>query len=123
MRPSRSWTDILTIHQCFGLCDRWSSAANSIHYYKGLKGTHTYKRLQSAYERKEPVPELITRLSKEHDDHRPTPEWNDNWEDTCTSVPVEQVVAYWSRVLAPAETCYSATEHNALAAKESLIRF
>ena len=33
------------------------------------------------------------------------------------------MVAYWSRVLAPAETRYSATEQEALAAKESLIRF
>ena len=30
---------------------------------------------------------------------------------------------YWSRVLAPAETRYSATEREALAAKESLVRF
>jgi len=36
---------------------------------------------------------------------------------------VEQVVAYWSQVLAPAETRYSATEREALAAKESLVRF
>jgi hypothetical protein len=70
---------------------------------------------------KEPVPELIARLSKEHDDRRPMPEWSNNWEDT--SVPVERVVAYWSQVLAPAKTHYSAMEHEALAAKESLIRF
>jgi hypothetical protein len=40
-----------------------------------------------------------------------------------TRVPVEHVVAYWSRVLAPAETQYSATECKALATKESLVRF
>jgi hypothetical protein len=32
-------------------------------------------------------------------------------------------VAYWSRVLAPAKTHYSATEREALAAKESLVHF
>jgi hypothetical protein len=36
---------------------------------KDLKGTRAYERLQSAYERKEPVPELIAHLSKEHNDH------------------------------------------------------
>jgi len=88
---------------------------------KDLKGTRTHKKLHEAYKKKEKVPELVARLSKEHDDRRPTPEWNDNWEDT--RIPAERVVAYWSRVLAPAETRYSATEREALAAKESLIRF
>ena len=36
---------------------------------------------------------------------------------------MERVVAYWSQVLAPAETRYSATEREALAAKESLVCF
>ena len=36
---------------------------------------------------------------------------------------MERVVAYWSRVLHSAETRYSATEWEALAAKEALIRF
>jgi hypothetical protein len=44
-----------------------------------------------------------------------------NWEETL--IPVECVIAYWSRVLALAETRYSATECEALAAKESLVCF
>jgi hypothetical protein len=48
-------------------------------------------------------------------------DWNEKWEDTL--IPVERVIGYWSRVLAPAETRYSATEREALAAKESLVHF
>ena len=88
---------------------------------KDLQGTRAHKRLTEAYDKKEPAPELNTWLSKEHDDRRPMPAWRANWEET--QVPVEHVVAYWSRVLLPAETWYSATECKALAAKESLIRF
>ena len=86
---------------------------------KDLKGTRVHKRLHKAYKKGEKIPELITRLSKEHDDRCPTPQWSTTWENTL--IPVERVVAYGSQVLAPAETRYSATEQGALAAKESLI--
>ena len=69
----------------------------------------------------EPVPELVTRLSKEHDNRRPSLAWLLDWEETL--IPVERVVAYWSQVLAPAKTRYSTTEQEALAAKESLVCF
>ena len=88
---------------------------------KDLKGTRTHKKLAELYKKGGKVPELVTRLSKEHDDRRLTPEWSKNWESTL--ILVERVVAYWSRVLAPVETRYSATEREALAAKESLVRF
>jgi hypothetical protein len=86
-----------------------------------LKGTRAYKRILEAYKRNNLIPELTVQLSKEHDNRRPIPNWNANWEETM--IPVKQVVAYWSRILASAETCYSATEREALAAKESLVCF
>ena len=61
------------------------------------------------------------RLSKEHDDRRPTPAWLLDWEETL--IPIERVVAYWSQVLTPAETRYSMTEREVLATKESLVHF
>ena len=88
---------------------------------KDLKGMWVHKRLLEAYMKGEPVPELVARLSKEHDDRRPSPAWLLDWEDTL--IPIERVVAYWSRVLAPAKTRYSMTEQEALAAKESLVCF
>jgi len=88
---------------------------------KDLKGTRAYKKLQEAHKKGEKVPDLTTKLSKEFDDKRPSRDWETNWEET--QVPVERVVAYWSRVLHSAETRYSATEREALAAKEALVRF
>ncbi|HEX9613546.1 MAG TPA: reverse transcriptase domain-containing protein [Candidatus Bathyarchaeia archaeon] len=88
---------------------------------KDLKGTRAYKKMQAAHLKKDKVPDLTIKLSKEFDDKRPLPNWATSWEETL--VPVERVVAYWSRVLHSAETRYSATEREALAAKEALVRF
>ena len=63
---------------------------------KDLKGTRVHEKLAAAHKKGKKVPELVSQ---------------------------RLVVAYWSRVLAPAKTRYSAMEREALAAKESLVCF
>lgn len=88
---------------------------------KDLKGTKVYERLEQAYSTKEPVPLLCTQVVKEDSDVPRVVSWAENFEDAI--VHVERVVAYWSRVLQPAERNYSPTEQEALALKEGLIKF
>jgi RNase H-like domain found in reverse transcriptase len=73
------------------------------------------------HEKGKAVPDIVARLSQDFDDKCPLLKWSSDWEDTL--VPVEWVITYWSWVLNPVETCYSATEREALAAKESLVHF
>ena len=88
---------------------------------RDLKGTKAYDRLKKAFDKKEPVPQLVTVLSKDKNDVPNVGEWNENFDDTL--VHVERVVSYWSRVLKSAERNYSPTEREALALKEALIKF
>ncbi|TFY69430.1 hypothetical protein EVJ58_g442 [Rhodofomes roseus] len=88
---------------------------------KDLKGTRLYDRLLRSYEAKEAVPSLVTAVSKVENDVPRTTKWADRFEDTI--VHVERVIAYWSRILRPAERNYSPTEREALALKEGLIKF
>ena len=50
---------------------------------------------------------------------------DDRWGDTLDSsiVHVERVISYWSRTFKSAETRYSTTKREALAAKEGLVKF
>ena len=86
-----------------------------------LRGTKTYEALERAFKAKEPIPDLVTHLVKENSDVPRQGEWDEDFENT--TVYVERVVAYWSRVLQSAERNYSPTEREALALKEGLIKF
>ena len=88
---------------------------------RDLRGTKIYDRLKKAYEKKEPVPNLVSTI---HNDIKDVP-IPSNWGKTfeVTTVYVERVIAYWSRVLKSAERNYSPTEREALALKEALIKF
>lgn len=88
---------------------------------KDLRGTKTYELLERAFKAGEPVPDLVTHLVKEDSDVPTQGEWDKEFEDT--TVYIERVVAYWSRVLQSAERNYSPTEREALALKEGLIKF
>ncbi|QRW10607.1 Retrovirus-related Pol polyprotein from transposon [Ceratobasidium sp. AG-Ba] len=88
-----------------------------------LEGTNAFKRLKKAYEAGEKPISLCTPTPKdEHIVSGGDSEWNkENW--LKTKVPIERVIAYWSRILSGAEQRYSATEQEALALKEALVKF
>jgi hypothetical protein len=86
-----------------------------------LKGTRTYERLQKAYEAKAPPPKLVVSLSLKINDADVVDSWGSSLDDSV--VHVERVVAYWSRSFKGPETRYSATEREALGAKEGLVKF
>ena len=88
---------------------------------KDLKGTRLYERLRRAYDAGEPVPKIAISLSSSLKDDKAHQEWGATFDDTV--VYVERVISYWSRSLKSAETRYSATEREALAAKEGLVKF
>ena len=86
-----------------------------------LQGTRTYARLKKAFESGLPPPRLVPGLSTTCKDHEFDDTWASDFDETI--VHVERVIAYWSRLFKSAETQYSTTEREALAAKEGLVKF
>lgn len=85
-----------------------------------MKGTSTYDKLAKCYANGAAVPSLITRYGSQ-EILPPTGVWGDSLDSTI--VYVERVIAYYSRSLKSAERNYSATEREALGAKEGLVKF
>jgi hypothetical protein len=74
-----------------------------------------------AWKAKLPVPRLYVKLSNDVQEQVQPDGWATKFKDTI--VHVERVIAYWSRSMKPAERNYSATEREALGAKEALVKF
>ena len=66
-----------------------------------------YKHCEKAFEAKQLIPSLVVQITKLDND---VPK-NGNWGETLdeTWVYIERIIAYWSRVLKPAERNYSPT--------------
>ena len=88
---------------------------------RDLKGTHTYDRLRKAYDSGSKPSRLVASIGAGKKDSDFEDEWAPNFEDSI--VHVERVIAYRSRLFKNAETRYSTTEREALAAKEGLVKF
>lgn len=88
---------------------------------RDLRGTKAYERCEKAYQENQVVPTLVIQISKADNDVPASESWGATLDETW--VYVERVIAYWSRVLKPAERNYSPTEREALALKEGLIKF
>ena len=85
-----------------------------------LKGTKAYDHLKSVYEKGKPMPRLVTKLGMENG-----AKFQKDWKESLdqSEVLVERVIADWSRVCKGPKMQYSATEREALASKEALIKF
>jgi hypothetical protein len=85
-----------------------------------LKGTRAYDRLKKAFEAGEDPPKLVVSLSQKIKDAEVTDHWARTLDES--TIHMERVIAYWSRSFKGPETRYSATEREALGAKEGLVK-
>jgi hypothetical protein len=88
---------------------------------RDLEGTRAHKSMMKAFSRGDPPPKLAIALSERIKDDKMPQEWATNVDDTV--IFVERVIGYWSRTFKNAELNYSATEREALGAKEGLVKF
>ena len=88
---------------------------------RDLKGTRTYERLRKAYDKGLSPPKLTTTIGSKTCDNPNDDRWGEDFDSS--TVHIERVIGYWSRTFKSAETRYSTTEREALAAKEGLVKF
>ncbi len=80
-----------------------------------------YATLEKAWNNKDPIPRMYNKINTKHQQYDYSQNWSQKFEDT--EIWTEQVIGYYSRCFRGPETRYSATEREALAAKEGLVRF
>jgi len=80
-----------------------------------------HKSILKAFAKGDPPPKIPIALSNKTNDDKHEQNWAGNVEDTI--IFVERMIGYWSRKFRSTECNYSATEREALAAKEGLVKF
>ena len=88
---------------------------------KDLEGMKAYEHCEKAFEAKQPIPSFVVQITKLDNNVPKNGSWGQTLDETW--VYIERVIAYWSRVLKPAEWNYLPMEQETLALKEGLIKF
>jgi RNase H-like domain found in reverse transcriptase len=72
---------------------------------KDLARTKAYEHCENAFEAEQLIPSLVVQITKLDNDVPKNGSWGKTLDETW--VYIERVIAYWSRVLKPAEQNYS----------------